>query len=165
MYRLAASRFNTQTWQENETWRRSNNHPGCIYCAPLKIKDNIFNDDIIFVLEMHNDENKIKGIGVIKKHECIDKYYRIYNEGNYNRFTYKSPYRLDMTELDGYDKAIVEIFDTLLFKSKKHIKRAQGITELPEWILKTKQFNFVNFFRELFRRKFPEAFGTEKTAL
>lgn len=165
MYRLAASRFNTQTWQENETWRRTNNHPGCIYCSPMKIKDNIFNDDIIFVLEMHNDENKIKGIGVIKKHECIDKYYRIYNEGNYNRFTYKSPYRLGMEELDGYDKAIVEIFDTLLFKSKKHIKRAQGITELPEWILKTKQFNFIHFFRELFRKKFPGAFGAEKTAL
>jgi hypothetical protein len=165
MYRLAASRFNRETWQENETWRRTNNHPGCIYCAPLKIKDNIFNDDIIFILEMHNDENKIKGIGVIKKHECTDKYYRIYNEGNYNRFTYKSPYRLDMTELDGYDKAIVEIFDTLLFKSKKHIKRAQGITELPEWILKNKQFNFIHFFRELFRKKFPEAFGTEKSAL
>jgi len=165
MYRLVASRFNRQTWQENETWRRTNNHPGCIYCAPLKIKDNIFDDDIIFVLEMHNDENKIKGIGVIKKHECIDKYYRIYNEGNYNRFTYKSPYRLDMTDLDGYDKAIVEIFDTLLFKSKKHIKRAQGITELPEWILKNKQFNFIHFFRELFRKKFPAAFGTEKAAL
>lgn len=165
MYRLAASRFNRETWQENETWRRTNNHPGCIYCAPLKIKDNIFIDDIIFVLEMHNDENKIKGIGVIKKHECLDKYYPIYNEGNYNRFTYKSPYRLDMTDLDGYDKAIVEMFDTLLFKSKKHIKRAQGITELPEWILKNKQFNFIHFFRELFRKKFPEAFGTEKTAL
>ena len=57
------------------------------------------------------------------------------------------------------------MFDTLLFKSKKHIKRAQGITELPEWILKNKQFNFIHFFRELFRRKFPEAFGTEKSAL
>jgi hypothetical protein len=70
-----------------------------------------------------------------------------------------------MTDLDGYDKAIVEIFDTLLFKSKKHIKRAQGITELPEWILKNKQFNFIHFFRKLFRKKFPAAFGTEKAAL
>ena len=165
MYRLAATRFNTLTWQENETWRRSNNHTGCIYGSPSKIKDNICNDDIIFVLEMHNDENKIKGIGVIKKHEFLDKYYRIYAEGNYNRFTYKSPYRLAIDDLEGYNKAIVEIFDTLLFKSKKHIKRAQGITELPEWIMNTKQFNFIHFFRELFRQKFPAAFGAEKTAL
>ena len=164
MYRLAATRFNTLTWQENATWRDKNNHIGCIYGSPLKIKDNIFNGDIIFVLEMHNDENKIKGIGIIKKHEFMDKYYRIYSEGNYNRFTYKSPYHLNMDELDNYDKAIVEIFDTLLFKSKKHIKRAQGITELPEWILKNKQFNFIHFFRELFKKKFPDAFA-EKTAL
>jgi hypothetical protein len=164
MYRLSSTRFNTHTWQENETWRRVNNHKGCIYGSPNKIKDNIFGNDIIFVLEMHNSENKIKGIGLIKNETYTDKYYRIYSEGNYNRFTYKSPYRLDITDLTGYDKAIVEIFDVLLFKTKKHTKRAKGITELPGWILKYKHFNFIQFFRDLFKRKFAEAF-TEKTAL
>ena len=164
MYHIAASRFNNRTWQENTEWRKNYNYVGCIYCAPGKIKDSISNGNTIFVLEMHNDENKIKGIGVINKYERMDKYYPIYAEGNFNRFTYKSPYRLDIGELDCYDRAIVEIFDTLLFKSKKHIKRAQGITELPQWIVKNKQFDFIIFFRELFKKKFPEAF-TEKKEL
>ena len=164
MYRLAATRFDTQTWEENESWRETNKHPGCIYGTPRELKDNISDSDIIFVLEMHNNENKIKGIGLIKKHLHQDKYYRIYQEGNYNRYTYKSPYRIDISDLHGYEKAIVEIFDILLFKTKKHIKRAQGITELPPWIIKNKHFNFVRFFRDLFKQKFPVAFA-EKTEL
>jgi hypothetical protein len=155
MYKLAATRFNTHTWKENETWRKQNNHNGCIYGTPCKIKDNIGYADSIFILEMQNDENKIKGIGLIKKYPCMDKPYRIYSEGNYNRFTYKSQYRIDMSELSGYNKSIVEMFDTLLFKTKKHIKRAQGITELPGWIMNNKHINFIAFFRELFQKHFP----------
>ena len=162
MYRLAATRFNTHTWKENETWRQQNNHTGCIYGTPGKIKDNILNGNIIFILEMHNDENKIKGIGMIKNNIIMDKYYRIYSEGNYNRFTYKSQYRIDMSELTGFNKAIVEMFDTLLFKTKKHINRAQGITELPAWILKNKHINFTQFFKELFQEHFPGLFTEKK---
>jgi|688.fasta_scaffold1473301_1 hypothetical protein len=162
MYKLAATRFNTLTWKENETWRRDNNHSGCIYGSPNKLKDNINNSDIIFVLEMHNDENKIKGIGIIKKQPIMDKHYRIYSDGNYNRYTYKSQYRIDMSILNSYDKAIVEMFDILLFKSKQHIKRAQGITELPAWIINNKQISFTQFFRELFKKHFPDI-NTETT--
>jgi len=157
MYRLAATRFNELTWQENETWRKTNNHTGCIYGTPNELKGNIIMVDTIFVLEMHNAENKIKGIGLIRKQLEMDKYYRIYSDGNYNRYTYKSQYRIDINDLDGYNKAIVEVFDVLLFKSKKHIKRAQGITELPAWILKNKHFNFIQFFRDLFKEKFSLA--------
>jgi hypothetical protein len=161
MYKLAATRFNTKTWKENESWRQQNNHVGCIYGTPMQIKDNIGYADVIFILEMNNDENKILGIGAIKKNISVDKYYRIYSDSNYNRYTYKSQYRIDMSELQGYNKAIVEMFDTLLFKTKKHIKRAQGITELPEWILKNKHINFTHFFRALFQEYFP-AIYTEK---
>lgn len=156
MYKLAATRFNTLTWKENERWRRDNNHNGCIYGSPNKLKDNMNSSDIIFVLEMHNDENKIKGIGIIKKQPFMDKQYRIYSDGNYNRYTYKSQYRIDISILNPYDKAIVEIFDTLLFKSKQHIKRAQGITELPAWIINNKQISFTQFFREVFKKHFPD---------
>jgi len=156
MHRLTATRFNSHTWRENETWRKENNHNGCIYGSPNKLKDNISISNIIFVLEMHNDENKIKGIGIIKNHPLNDKKYRIYSEHNYNRYTYKSKYRIDINSLDPYDKAIVEIFDTLLFKSKRHIKRAQGITELPEWILNNSHINFILFFKDLFKKTFPD---------
>lgn len=160
MYKLTATRFNNETWRENELWRNRNNYKGCLYSNPRNFKEKIIDNTIIFVLEMHNDENKIKGIGMIKKqtmmlsHTC-----RIYNEGNYNRYTYKSPYRIDISELEGYNKAIVEVFDVLLFKTKKHIKRAQGITELPAWIMKNKHFNFIEFFKGLFQEKFPLAFA------
>jgi hypothetical protein len=154
MFKLAATRFNEKTWQENESWRKANQHEGCIYGTPNELKDNIHSGHTVFVLEMHNDENKIKGIGLIKKQLAMDKRYRIYSDGNYNRYTYKSSYRIDINDLEGYNKAIVEVFDTLLFKTKKHIKRAQGITELPAWILNNKQFNFIQFFRGLFKEKF-----------
>jgi hypothetical protein len=164
MYRLAATRFNTNTWNENETWRKTNNHIGCVYGTPGKVKDNIMNSDIIFILEMHNNENKIKGIGMIKKNTAMNKSYRIYEDGNYNRFTYKSQYRIDISELHGYDKAVVEMFDVLLFKTKRHIKRAQGITELPKWIINNSHINFIQFFKELFQRKYSDK-TTDKNAL
>jgi lipopolysaccharide export LptBFGC system permease protein LptF len=154
MYRLAATRFNELTWQENINWRKKNNHTGCIYGTPSELKSNINTVDTIFVLEMHNTENKIKGIGIIHNQLARDKNYYIYSDGNYNRYTYQSAYRIDINDLTGYNKAIVEVFDILLFKTKKHIKRAQGITELPTWILTNKHFNFIQFFRDLFRETF-----------
>jgi len=171
MYKLAATRFNHATWRENELWRKTNNHQGCLYSNPRNFKEKIIDNTTVFILEMHNDENKIKGIGMIKKQTIMGSHTsRIYSDGNYNRYTYKSPYRIDINELDGYNKAIVEVFDILLFKTKKHIKRAQGITELPAWILNNKHFNFIQFFKELFKVKFPGLFidasaacsGTEK---
>ena len=157
MYKLAATRFNNETWQENETWRKQNNHIGCIYGSPSKLKGTIHSGNSIFVLEMHNDENKIKGIGLIRQQPALDKHYKIYKDGNYNRYTYKSTYRIDISELEGYNKAIIQVFDTLLFKTKKHIKRAQGITELPAWILNNKHFNFIQFFKDLFQERFAAA--------
>lgn len=154
MYKLTATRFNHKTWDENETWRKANQYEGCIYSNSNELKHKFHDGHTIFVLEMHNDENKIKGIGLIKKQLAMDKRYRIYSDGNYNRYIYKSPYRIDINDLKGYNKAIVEVFDTLLFKTKKHIKRAKGISELPAWILNNKQFNFIQFFRDLFKEKF-----------
>ena len=166
MFRLSATTFNDKTWQENVTWRTDNKHAGCIYCNPRKLKETIPIGATIFVLEMHNDENKIKGIGMIKKQPLLDKAYRVYIDGNYNRYVFKSPYRIDINDLPPYEKAIVEMFDVLLFKSKKHIKRIQGIAELPAWILNTKQFNFVQFFKDLFQQKFSlAAAATEISAL
>jgi hypothetical protein len=103
---------------------------------------------------------------MIKKQPLLDKAYRVYSDGNYNRYVFKSPYRIDINDLPPYEKAIVEMFDVLLFKSKKHIKRIQGIAELPAWILNTKQFNFVQFFKDLFQQKFSlAAAATEISAL
>jgi hypothetical protein len=154
MYTLATTRFTNNTWNENKKWREKNNWKGCIYGSPLKIGEKISSESIIFVLEMNNDENKIKGIGLIKKTLFADKYYKIYSDGNYNRYVYKSLYRIDVDELDDYEKSIIDIFNILLFKGLRNVKRYQGITAIPQWIKNNKHMDFIKFFRELFISKF-----------
>ena len=48
------------------------------------------------------------------------------------------------------EKKIIEIFNVLLFKGPKHLKRGQGITLVPKWITNNRHMNFIEFFRELF---------------
>ena len=59
-YRLGCTRFNRNTWQENEEWRKSNHYEGCIYGTPREMKPSIPISSTIFVFEMHNDENKCR---------------------------------------------------------------------------------------------------------
>jgi len=90
-----------------------------------------------YVIEMNNSQNKIQGIGLIINKHHPDKYYRIYNDQDYNRYIYKGKKRLDVSIItDPYYKKVIEVLEQLLFKGERHCKRAQGITELPHWILK-----------------------------
>ena len=158
MYTIATTRFNTETWKENIKWRDINNHEGCIYGTPKEIGNDVIPNISMFILEMHNDENKVKGIGLIKnslfikEKEPSDKKlsYRIYSDRNYNRYIYKSNYRIDRDILSKKEKKIIEIFDILLFKGSRHLKRGQGITSIPGWIINNKHIDFIKFLRELF---------------
>lgn len=151
MYFLAATRFNTKTWEENEIWRKQKNWKGCVYGTPTRISDKYTPDDHMFVLEMHNDKNKIQGIGYIKNRIVIGKYHKIYDEGNYNRYTYKSKKRLSRKNLGAKEKKIIRILDILLFKGSRHIKRGQGVSVVPSWITSNKYIDFIKFFKELFK--------------
>jgi len=73
---------------------------------------------------------------------------------NYNRYIYKSIYRIDVEKLNEYEKSIIEIFNILLFKGLRNVKRYQGITAIPKWIENNKHMDFIKFFRELFISKF-----------
>ena len=157
MYTLATTRFTNNTWNENKNWREKNNWKGCIYGSPLKIGGKILSESIVFVLEMNNDENKIKGIGLIKNILATDKYYKIYSVMNYNRYVYKSLYRIDVDSLNDYEKSIIDIFNILLFKGLRNVKRYQGITAVPKWIADNKHMDFIKFFRELFISKFTSS--------
>ena len=159
MYIIATTRFNKETWQENTDWRETNNYKGCIYGTPKELSVDITPNMPIFVLEMNNDENKVKGIGLIKnalfikekdKNKLQKTSYRIYNDRNYNRYIYKSNYRIDSDSVNLKEKKIIEIFNVLLFKGPKHLKRGQGITLVPKWITNNRHINFIEFFRELF---------------
>ena len=153
MYYLATTRFNTKTWCENENWRERNNWIGCVYCTPVRIAEKYPLGTYMFVLEMHNDKNKIQGIGLIKNNNHIGKYHKIYSDGNYNRYVYRSSKRISRNQLNREQKKVIRILDILLFKGSRHLKRGQGIKIVPEWISENKHILLIPFFKELFEIK------------
>lgn len=113
----------------------------------------------MIILEMHNDENKVKAVSLVKAQAWpTDKAHQIYADRNYNRYIYKSNYRLIIGEIEllPIEKKIIAIFDELLFKGACHLKRAQGITAVPIWIMQNKQIDFLKYFKALFARYYKQ---------
>tara|TARA_E500000178_G_C16948447_1_gene719995 strand:- start:500 stop:982 length:483 start_codon:yes stop_codon:yes gene_type:complete len=153
MCNIATTRFNNVTFMENSRWREKNNWKGCIYPVPKQISNNFLLNELIFILEMNNDSNKIKGVGLIKN-RISKKKYKIYSMQNYNRYIYKSIYRIDRKEMTHEEKKVLRILDFLVFKGKTHLKRGQGIIFIPKWIKNNNKINFVNLLKNLFNKKF-----------
>ena len=158
MITLVTTRFNSKTWNEMQRWIETNSWDGCIYGCPIMTKRGI--GETLIVLEMHNDENKVKAVGLINNYAfpADKKYTRIYNDRNYNRYIYKSKYRLILSDitLTLMEKKIIKIFNQLLFKGACHLKRAQGITEVPSWIMKNKHIDFLKYFKALLVRQYKK---------
>ena len=119
-----------KTFKENKEWRRKNNWNGCIYgsCIPIAQTPNyrqVEKDERIFIIEMNNDENKIMGIGCIKNNIRHDFTTRIYSDLDYNRYIYRSNFRIERNSIN---KEILDFLEEALFKGKGHLKRGQGIT-------------------------------------
>ena len=123
------TRFNNNTWQENERWREKNETSGCIYNCPIYIKENVPLLIKIYVIEMNNDTNKVLGIGRIINKLYTDQKYIIYDDRNYNRYTYKGKKRIDKQDIDPIE---LEKLEKRLFTTKSHLKRGQGITQVPD---------------------------------
>ena len=100
MTELMVTRFNNLTQNQNQRWKQQNNFSGCIYNTPVYIKETIPLMITIYVIEMNNEENKIIGFGKIINKVYTDKKYRIYEEGNYNRYTYKGHHRVDIESIN-----------------------------------------------------------------
>ena len=103
---------------------------------------------------MHNDKNKIRGIGLVRNTPVLNQYHNIYRDRNYNRYTYKGKYRISRGQMSKEEKFIIRIFDMLLFKGSRHLKRGQGIIAVPDRIVKTKYIDLTMFFRTMFKRRF-----------
>lgn len=146
---LATTRFNTKTWDENVRWRDNNLFKGCIYGSPRRISERIPLEKVVFILEMHNDENVVKGVGLIKN--VTTKRCKIYEDQNYNRYTYKGQQRVDRKNMSDEEQKIMKVIDILVFKGERHLKRGQGIIVVPEWIVNNKHFDFIEFFNNMFR--------------
>lgn len=154
MVYLTCTRFNTETFKQNEQWRKNNEHVGCIYGTPVRMKDDIFVNSAVIVLEMQNDINKIVGIGLIRNSIEKDKRYHIYEWGNYNRYAYKGDYRISREELRAHEEKVLAILDMLCFKGSRHLKRGSGITSLPSWIVTNSHIDFTAEIQEMFRERF-----------
>ena len=88
MLYIASTRFNNETLESNYKYRADKNIRGCIYGSCMMINEKYPINSLLFVIEMNNTQNKIEGIGLIKNRLILDKYYKIYEDGHYNRYTY-----------------------------------------------------------------------------
>jgi hypothetical protein len=147
---IVTSRFNDDTWLQNNNYKKKINHSGCLYGSPMRISCKIPIDEILFVIEMNNSRNEILGIGIIHNFiETDKKYYKVYDIGNYNRYIYKGKHRLDRSYLQENHPKLIEIFDHILFKEKTHMKRGSGLTMISTKLLKHPICNKLDVLQEL----------------
>ncbi len=128
------SRFNNNTIEINRQYKECHPNLGCIYGSPNKIATHIPLNNRMIILEMNNDINRIVGIGmVLNKPYC--KNYKIYDNGNYNRFVYSGKYRIDREQMSKDEDEIMRVFEVFCFTGNKHMKRGQGLLSFPIDIL------------------------------
>ena len=150
---VCITRYNNQTWEQRTAWLAANPGYACIYKSPVAIKSDIPYEASLFVLEMNNDTNRIMGVGRIVNEIRADRGYRIYEDQNYNRYTYLGRQRLDRDVImqSSVHARVLETLERMLFYGSRHAKRGHGIHELPVRIRKNRPgFSFTHFFAELF---------------
>ena len=150
---ICVTRFNNETYYENKKFRENNNII-CVYSSPVKISENILPNEELIVLEMNNSINRIEGIGLIKNKLYLKDKYKIYTDRNYNRYIYKSKYRIDKNEFTSYELIIIKKLEDLIFKSAFHCKRGQGIQIIPKHIKNNKEFNYNKILNDYIKLRF-----------
>jgi len=147
MTKLMVTRFNNITENENSRWRDKYDFNGCVYNSPVRIKDSVPLMINLIIIEMNNDKNKIIGFGKIKNKVYTDRTYRIYQEGNYNRYTYRGAKRINIENINNKDiQEKIQKLEERLFKGKSHLKRGQGITQVSDVIGR----EYLKIIEELF---------------
>jgi hypothetical protein len=150
---VCITRYNNKTWAERTAWLAANPGYACIYKSPVAIKPDIPYEAPLFVLEMNNDTNQIMGVGRIVNEVRADRGYRMYEDQNYNRYTYLGRQRLDRADImqSSVHARVIETLERMLFYGARHAKRGHGIHEVPARIRKNRPgFSFTHFFAELF---------------
>lgn len=151
---LMTSRFNSETFEENQNFRNHNENVGCVYCSPQTISHKITLNSVMFILEMNNDTNRIVGIGMVRNHPYSGKY-NVYKNGNYNRYVYVGKYRIDRSDMTLEEDKIMQVFDILCFTGNRHMKRGQGLRAFPvETLYKcSKTMDLVAFIGNMFKSR------------
>jgi hypothetical protein len=130
-----------------------------MYCTPLELSPKIAYDTPVFVIEMNNSINQIAGIGLIKNKVAVDRYYKVHEDGNNNRYIYIGNYYLTREFINRCNPFLVEILEHILFKGKTHSKRGCGLSLIPEKVLKfdiCKENDIKKEIKDLFIYHFRE---------
>lgn len=162
-YTLATTRFNDETWAENENMRKKNPKVKCIYGSPHEISSKIPIDSNVFVLEMNNTHNKIMGIGLVKNRSIPGKYI-VHSNGNYNRFTYLGRRRIDRSEWTKEESCVMELIERGCFYGIDNCKRIRGITVFKmklQYRASLEGIHFMEYVSEMFRRRSNATSSTE----
>jgi len=151
---IVTTRFNNESWNENDKYRLNYPNIGCVYATPEMNSDRIGPDCILFVLEMNNEINRIMGVGMVRNHVIIKKH-RVYSNENYNRYAYVGKHRIDRNEMNEEEEMIMRVFDILCFKGSRHMKRLQGIKAFPmDMLYRCKGImDLVEFIRKMFKSR------------
>lgn len=147
MITIASTRFSNTTLEQNMNYRTK--YQCCVYGSPQEMSPKILPDSLVFMIEMNNDTNKIEGVGLMHNRPLMDKYYKIYTDGNYNRYVYKSKYHVSRETLLRFNQQLVQSLDYVLFKEKTHLKRGSGFVTVPDKLLFHEKCNGLNVMKEL----------------
>ena len=147
---VTTTRFNNETYKQNERYRVVNDLEGCVYGTPQEMPSYIPIGAKVFVFEMNNETNEVEGIGYLNNRLYTKGRFNIYKDRNYNRYTYIGKHRTDRHELSEDLISKLAIIEELIFKGKGHLKRGQGITSFTQKKLdKNKKFIW-DFLKSVF---------------
>jgi hypothetical protein len=154
---LMTSRFNNRTVEENKKFREKGWPNGCVYCSPQKISDSIPFHSKLMVLEMNNDINRIIAIGLCLNSPFAEKY-SVYEDANYNRYSYVGKYRIERENLDVKEEAVFKALDILCFTGNEHMKRGDGIKQFPTKLLYNCRdvLDIPSFIENMFKIRFSK---------
>jgi len=148
MVSVVTSRFTNETLEKNYNYRKKNKLV-CIYNSPTKLSSKINYDSFVFVVEMNNSSNKIEGIGMVKNKLDPKNYYKVYEVGNINRYTYIGTSYISRDDILCINAELVFVLDKILFTGYTHSKRGSGLTLIPEKLLQKSSLEGLNILMKI----------------
>ena len=148
---IMTTRFNNKSHAEMLSYCDNIKGLKCIYGVPKVISGFVSKDAIMFVLEMNNERNYIEGVGMVKN-MAFPSRYGVYEDGNYNRYSYLGKARIDRSDMTEEEEKTMAEFDAFCFKGKQHQKRSQGITIFPLDIIE-KKTNLTEYIINMFKSR------------
>ena len=77
--------------------------------------------------------NEIIGMGIILKENS--KKVKIYSDSNKNRYNYRGKYHFSKEELIKMNEEFVDNIEKMIFKSKFHLKRINGLSIISKRLM------------------------------